>query len=85
MKITIQSAEANINLRFPTWLLFNRFTAGLAFESIKKRAGNEALNSISRKDFRKLTRFMAQTRHKFHGLELVNVECKNGEKVIIRL
>lgn len=85
MRIYIQSpGERAIKLRFPTRLLFNGLTAKIGAASINKYVPTDTLK-LSSDDLKRLMEELNRIKHKFPGLELVNVEAKDGERVIIRL
>lgn len=85
MRILIQSpGERAIRLRFPTRLLFNSLTAKIGAASINKYMSAENMK-LSSRDLKRFMKEINRIKHKFPGLELVNVEDKDGERVIIRL
>ncbi len=85
MRITIQSpGERTIRLVLPTRLLFNSFTARIGARTINKYVSFDNMK-VSSSDFRHFIKEVNRMKHKYPGLELVDIESSNGEIVKIRI
>ena len=88
MKIAIKSEEKNLNLRFPSFLIFNGAVASLGCRFInsymKKHSADVQLN-ISPKDARRLFKEIRKAKRKFKNWYIVEVDDKDGESVKIKL
>lgn len=84
MRIIITSPnERTIRLALPTRMLFNGFTARIGAGTINKYIPENI--KISSRDLSRLMKEINRMKHKYPGLELVNVESGSGETVKIML
>jgi len=86
MRIRVHSKEGkNINLAFPTRMLFNGVTASIACAAIKKHVQVEGVETLSGADLRKLVLEINRLKRRFGTLDLVDIDGKDGACVRIRL
>lgn len=84
MKIRVKSGDANINLVFPTNLIFGRLTVKLIHAFGRKYAG-EALEKIPPEAMEKLFAELRRIKKKHGSWELVEVESADGSIVRVTL
>lgn len=85
MQVKVIDENKKFNIRFPTWLLFNRFFASLAPLFINKNFKGANIK-LTGPMCRKFVRGFYKTRKRFgKKLELVEVETKDGTYVKIVL
>ena len=80
MKIIVKNLDQNIRLRFPTGLVFNRFTTA----AISKEAGKYGVK-LRPQQVRILIKAMGKYRRAHSGWVLAEVKGAKGEYVQIKL
>lgn len=79
-----QTGHIAIRLAFPTRMLINRLTAGVALKAIQK--GNHiTVPLLSQNDLRRLIQTVFCAKRSLRGLPLISVESANGTTVRICL
>lgn len=81
MKIVVQENKKSIKILFPTKLALNSVTATVASRIIQKKKGLV----IPAKKLRQLFKVIYRSKRKWKDWEIVHVESKKGEKVVIKL
>lgn len=84
MRIRVKSGETNIRIWFPTGLVFNRGSAWLA-ETVGRKYAGDAMPKISGKDMNKLFAEFRRIKKVYGHWTLVEVECGDGDRVLIEL
>ena len=88
MKIAIQSEEKNLNLRFPSFLIFNGAVATLGcrfINSYMEKHSSDVQIKIASKDARLLFKEIRKAKRKYKDWYIVEVDDENGESVKIKL
>ena len=88
MKLSIKSKEKKLNLRFPSFLIFNGAvaTVGSCFvNSYMKKHSDDTQINISPKNARRLFKEVRIARRRNKDWYIVEVDDKDGESVKIKL
>lgn len=81
MKVRVKADGKNINVRFPSSLLYSSLTINLIRREIKKKSGIE----IDKETSKKIQKIAKKAIKQFKGLTLVEVQSAEGEIVEIIL
>ena len=84
MRIHVVGGDKNLNVWFPTALVFNRLTAEIAIFCMKRYAPEQLMN-LSADKLRILFAEFRRIKEKHGSWTLVDVEDADGEKVKIIL
>ena len=88
MKISIKSEEKSLNLRFPSFLIFNAAIATLGsrfINSYMKKHSKDIQINIPPKGARRLFKEIRKARRRFKDWYIVDIVDKDGESVKIKL
>lgn len=80
MKINIKTEEHNLNVRMSNWLALNDLTYGFIVRKLKQNGVK-----VKRRQFKKFIKLCKKYKKKHKGWNLVEVETKNKENVIIEI
>ncbi|MCL2593175.1 MAG: hypothetical protein FWD82_07390 [Defluviitaleaceae bacterium] len=83
MWIIIRSEEHKFKLWLPIGVLSNRIVARKLFSYTRKN--NDSFDDVNLKDFQRFIRKLGKLKRQYKGLEIVNIESKDGDIVIIKL
>lgn len=80
-----EPASKPISIRFPTRMLVNNLSAGIASAAMKKHLSDDLLTSLNAAQLRRLVRVLHKCKRLHPDMYLVEVESSSGEIVRIKL
>lgn len=89
MRIYVRAPEGpNFWLAFPTGMLLNPLTAKIVEKVLREKTGEKAAlvcSIVNQRNLSSLFRELRRIKRKYPGMELVEVESKDGTRVKIKL